>query len=395
MNSIIIREGKEKPIRLHHPWIFANAIAKINGKPNKGEVVEVKDSNGNFLARGFYNPFSQICLRLLEWNESVLIDNEWFIQKLTASIDRRKNIFKFYKTNAVRLVNAESDMIPGLIVDQYNEFLAVQFLTAGIDRLKLDICEILKTIIHPKGIYERSDADVRKLENLPATKGILLGEKPPEEIEIIENGYRFIVNIKEGQKTGFFLDQRENRNILSYYAWEKDVLDCFCYTGGFSIYSLKSGAKSVESIDSSSKALNILKKNIQGNKLQNLNYKLIEGDVFQILRNYRDDERKFDMVILDPPKLAPAKQFLNKAMRAYKDINLLAMKVLSPGGILATFSCSGGVSLEDFKKVIGWASIDAKKEVQIIRTLSQAEDHPIRISYPESEYLKGLICRVV
>ncbi len=395
MNAVYIKKDKEKPVRHHHPWLFKSSVERISGKPEAGEVVEVLDSEGKFLARAFYNPASQICLRLLEWREDVLIDENWWRNKLSASIERRKKFFLNNRTNAFRLVFSESDWIPGLIADFYNGFIVIQVLSSGIDRIKDTIIQILISLIKPKGIYEKSDEEINRLEGLEGGGGLLYGEDPPEFIEIQENGNKFLVSVKEGQKTGFFLDQRYNREVVADISEEKDVLDCFCYTGGFTINALKSGAKKVTSIDSSENALKILKTNLQINNLSNLNSSIIEGDVFQILRKYRDNGRMFDVVILDPPKLAPTRQFLNKALRAYKDMNLLAMKILKPEGILATFSCSGGVSLDIFKTVIGWSSIDAGRDVQIERILSQDEDHPIRTSYPESEYLKGIICRVI
>ncbi len=392
MKSIIIKQGREKSIHHRHPWIFSGAIQKTEGNPEAGEIVEIRDSKGAILAKGYYNARSQIQARILEWNEGVEINRDWREKKIRASILKRKNIAG---TDAMRLIYGEADFLPGLIADRYGDYIVLQFLTAGIDRVKKEIVEIIDSILKPKAIYEKSDADVRSLEGLPPSSGLMLGKEVPELLEITENGLKYFVNLKEGQKTGFFLDQRENRKIIMPYAEGKEVLDGFCYTGGFTLSALKGGAKSVVSVDSSAEALGLLEKNLKNNAMTQSQSNIIQADVFTLLRQYRDEERLFDMVILDPPKLAPTKYHRDKALRAYKDVNLLAMRILRENGLLVTFSCSGGVSLADFKMMIGWASIDAKREVQIIRTLSQAEDHPIRVSYPESEYLKGLVCRVI
>ncbi len=355
---------------------------------------EVEDSDNNFIAYGYYNSKSQISVRLLEWDEKTAIDDDWWREKLDASIARRERLISNSGTDSYRLVYSESDMLPGLIVDRYGEYIVIQILSSGIERVKDIIVSHLEKSLSPTGIYERSDVDVRKLEGLGQHKGLLAGSEPPEYITINENNHQFKVNIKSGQKTGFYLDQRDNRQAAAEFANGRDILDCFCHSGAFSVYALANGAKSATLLDSSAASLAIANENIKLNKLdQPVEY--ICGDVFNTLRQMKDDGRKFDMIILDPPKFAPTKNDLKKALSAYKDINMSAMNILNPNGILATFSCSGAVDSQTLQTVLFWASTDAGKEIQVIRKLSQGIDHPVRVSFPESEYLKGYICRVM
>ena len=397
MKFIRVKYGKEKSILHHHPWVFKSAfeetsLFELDKDIIPGEIVEIQDYKGSFLAFAYYNPDSNIRARILEWNKEICIDRNWWKKKIEIAIKNRSFI---NNTNALRLIYAEADGLPGLIVDRYGDYLVLQALTAGIDLIKMEIAEILDELISPVAIYEKSDADVRSLEGLHSVKGIISGRDFPEEIIVNENGIKYYVNVKEGQKTGFYTDQRKNRLIAGKYCEEMDVLDCFCYTGGFTLNALNNNAKSVVSIDSSSIALNFLKRNIELNRLPFEKCELIEGDAFVALRKFRDIGRKFDIVILDPPKLAPTHLHKDKALRAYKDINLLALKLIKPGGFLISFSCSGGISIEDFKLMISWAGIDAHREVQVLHTLHQSPDHPILLSYPESEYLKGIIGRVI
>lgn len=397
MTFITLKPGKDKPVHQRHPWIFSGAIDKIepdaSGQP--GEMVMVKSSKGEFLAWGYYNPHSQIAVRLLEWQESQPIDETWWRRKLREAIERRRELFNRSDTNAFRLVHAEGDWLPGLIVDKYGSFLVLQSLTAGIDKVKSIIVDELNQLLQPAGIYERGDVAARKLEGLPPANGPLAGDPPPDYLEIKENGFRFLVNVQHGQKTGFYLDQRENRKIVAGFARDKTVLDCFAYSGGFGVYAFAAGAKSVISIDSSTASLELLKKNYELNGFAAKDEELVRADVFQTLRTYRDEGRVFDIIILDPPKLAPTKAQVERAQRAYKDLNWMAMNVLAPNGILATFSCSSGVSAELFQNIVAWAALDAGREAQILTRMSQGEDHPVRLAFPESQYLKGLICRVI
>jgi 23S rRNA (cytosine1962-C5)-methyltransferase len=309
-------------------------------------------------------------------------------------LSSRVPLLERYNTDACRLVNSESDDIPGLIVDRYGDFLVCQFLAAGTEFWKQTIVKQLAELIPNKGIYERSDVAVREKEGLPELIGVLSGQEPPEFVEIREGQYRFMVDIRHGHKTGFYLDQRDNRAFVAEYAGSSEVLNCFSYTGGFTVAALMGGAANVTNIESSADALQLGLRNVKLNGLDIAKVKNMEGDVFTIMRQYRDSDRRFDAVILDPPKFAGSRGQLMRACRGYKDINLLAIKLLRPGGLLFTFSCSGLVDKDLFQKIVADASLDAGREAQIIRWLSQATDHPTALNFPEGSYLKGLVCRV-
>jgi len=395
LKAILLKPGREKSVRRHHPWIYSGAIEKVEGDPQPGETVTVFGSTREPLALAAYNPGSSIVARIWSWEFTEEINKSFFKNKLRKAIDqRRRNPFLQKSTNAFRLLYAESDQLPGLVLDQYDQWLVVQLLTAGVEYWKNELVEAIKEVTEIENVFERSDLDVRRLEGLSERTGVLSGEEPPELIEIVENGIRYLVNIKSGQKTGFYLDQRENRQKICEYAFEKRVLNCFCYTGGFSLNSLKAGAAEVVSIDSSADALELGQKNalLNGCRLGHMTW--YEADVFQQLRRYRDEGRTFDLIVLDPPKFAPAMRNVSRAARGYKDINRLAFKLLEPGGILFTFSCSGGISMPLFQKIVADAALDAGVQAQIIQKLHQASDHPIALNFPESEYLKGLICQI-
>ncbi|NQX41831.1 23S rRNA (cytosine1962-C5)-methyltransferase [Pedobacter steynii] len=394
MIDVILKKGKEKAAMLHHPWIFSGAIDKIKGKPLNGEIVKVCSASAEFLAYGYYNDQSRVALRLMEWEESKTIDKEWYQEKLRNAIASRKHLLNA-DTNTCRLVFSEADFLPGLIVDQYADFLSLQILSAGIENVKEEIIDLLKEELNPRGIFDKSDAGARKHENLEATQGLLWGETPPEFIEVRENGIAYHINIADGQKSGFYCDQRDNREILAAYSKDKNVLDCFCYSGGFTLNSLKHGAAHVTSVDSSALAIETLAHNLELNGFDPTQQLSIQSDVNKQLRVFKEEGKKFDIVVLDPPKYAPSRSALDRAARAYKDLNRLGMLLLEKGGILATYSCSGAVDMETFKQIIAWAALDAGKEVQIIKQFHQPEDHPVRLSFPEGEYLKGLLLRVL
>ncbi len=394
MIDVILKKGKEKAAMLHHPWIFSGAIDKIKGKPLNGEIVKVCSATAEFLAYAYYNDQSRVALRLMEWDESKTIDKEWYQEKLRNAIASRKHLLNA-DTNTCRLVFSEADFLPGLIVDQYADFLSLQILSAGMENAKEEIIELLKEELNPRGIFDKSDAGARKHENLEATQGLLWGETPPEFIEVRENGIAYHINIADGQKSGFYCDQRDNREILAAYSKDKNVLDCFCYSGGFTLNSLKHGAAHVTSVDSSALAIETLAHNLELNGFDPAQQLSIQSDVNKQLRVFKEEGKKFDIVVLDPPKYAPSRSALDRAARAYKDLNRLGMLLLEKGGILATYSCSGAVDMETFKQIIAWAALDAGKEVQIIKQFHQPEDHPVRVSFPEGEYLKGLLLRVL
>lgn len=395
MIGIELKKGKEKAVWQRHPWIFSGAIENIKGKPENGEVVEVYSAKKEFLAYGYFNAQSRVAIRLIEWDEKQKIDAEWYEQKIKQAIAARAHLFKKKNTNTYRLIFSEADFLPGLIVDQYADFLSVQILSSGIEKAKPIILEALVKLLQPKGIFDRSDATARTHEGITAENGLLWGEAPATFIEVMENGISYHINIAEGQKSGFYCDQRDNRLLLAGYTEGKTVLDCFSYSGGFTLNAFANGASEVTSVDSSALAIETLKQNITLNQFDKKKHLAIQSDVNKQLRAFKEEGKKFDVVVLDPPKYAPSRSALDRAARAYKDLNRLGLLLLESGGLLATFSCSGAVDIETFKQIIAWAALDAGKEVQVIRQFSQPEDHPVRLSFPEGEYLKGLLVRVV
>lgn len=394
MDSVRLKKGKEKAVRQSHPWIFSGAIDRIEGKPKNGDIISVTDSNTNFLAYGFFNDQSRVAVRLLEWDRETEINESWWRNKIRNAVKLRTDL-QTDQTNTYRVIFSEADYLPGLIVDRYADFLSVQILTSGVERIKPLVLDELQILLEPKGVFDRSDASARAHEGMEASSGgVLLGSEPPEFVNVKENGIVYQVNIAEGQKSGFYCDQRDNRKWVAEFAKGKKVLDCFCYSGGFSLNAMKNGASEVVSVDSSALALETLKKNIEVNNFQNIPQSQIQSDVNKQLRLFREENEKFDLIILDPPKYAPSRSALTKASRAYKDLNRMAMHLLNEGGLLATFSCSGAVDISMFKQIIAWAALDAGKNVQFIQQYSQPADHPVRSSFPEGEYLKGLLCRI-
>ncbi len=391
--AIILRTGREKSVLARHPWIFASAIDHVEGEPAIGDTVLVFDSTKKLLAKAAYSPSSQIRARVWSLDEKDVIDRSFLEKRIKASIERRAGLKESENSNAMRLIYGEADGIPGLVVDQYDNTLVIQILSAGAEKFRGEIIDILDDSLKPEQIYERSDVEIRQLEGLQPREGLAWGKPMDHAIEISENGLIYRVDVTAGQKTGFYIDQRRNRQKVYELAKDKQVLNCFCYTGGFTLNALAGGAVSVTSVDSSGPALEQLKQNVTLNGLDESKSEIIEGDVFTLLRKFRDQARSFDMIVLDPPKFAPTISQAEKASRAYKDINLLAIKLLKSDGILVTFSCSGGVSRDLFQKIIAGAALDAKVDLRIIDQLSQSPDHPVLASFPESFYLKGLICQ--
>ncbi|HVS27210.1 MAG TPA: class I SAM-dependent rRNA methyltransferase [Burkholderiales bacterium] len=391
MNELILKPGREKSLLRRHPWIFSGAVEKIQDLPQAGDTVEIVSSNGEFLAHAAFSPHSQIVARVWDWQEQGRIDAGFFRSRLARAFETRKNLIQ--DTDALRLVHGESDGLPGLIVDCYGDTLVLQALSAGAERWRETCADILIELTGATRVFERSDAEVRQLEGLPPRMGVLRGSPPSEVIKIREGRLQFQVNVQAGQKTGFYLDQRSNRAHIGELAEGKEVLDCFCYSGGFSVHALAGGAKSVMSVDASADALTLARQNLELNQLARKNAELHEGDVFEVLRTLRDRSKRFDLIILDPPKFAPTAKFSERAARGYKDINLLAFKLLRPGGLLATFSCSGGISAELFQKIVAGAALDAGVDAQIVEQFAAAPDHPVALNFPEGAYLKGLLCR--
>lgn len=394
MTGVVLKNQKERSLLRHHPWIFSGAVDSIQGTIGSGETVDVFTAQGDLLGRGAYSPYSQITVRLWSFDPEDPISPDFFRGRLLHAIAYRDPLLKGRHAPACRLVNAESDHLPGVIVDRYADCLVCQFLSAGAEFWRQDILEELKKIMPGMSIYERSDDEVRKKEGLPLRSGLLSGIEPPEFVDIQRGGLRFLVDIRRGHKTGFYLDQMENYTVIPEYAEGLEVLNCFAYTGAFGVWALKHGAKKVTNIETSSAALEIARRHIKINDLDPSRVENIEGDVPHVLRQFRDSRRQFDLIILDPPKFAASKSQLERAGRGYKDINLLAFKLLRPGGVLVTFSCSGVVGVDLFQKIVADAALDARREAQLIQTLTQASDHPVALNFPEGRYLKGLICRV-
>lgn len=394
MTKIILNKGKDKAAWQLHPWVFSGAINSIQGKPQNGDVVSVFNIDNEFIAYGMYNGNSRVAVRLLEWNPVHVINEEWWRLRVQKAVKNRRHLLT-PENDTIRLIFAEADFIPGLIADKYADFISIQVHAAGVEKVKAIIVDELHALLNPKGIYERSDLKSRAHEGLPDTNGLLLGELPPEFVDIVENGIHYQVNIIEGQKSGFYCDQRENRWLTAQYVKGKSVLDCFCYSGGFTLNAFREGAAYVTSVDSSALAIETLQNNVLLNRYDITKHTSVQSDVNRYLRHLDDSGEKFDVIILDPPKYAPSRSTLEKASRAYKDLNRRGLLLLESGGLLATFSCSGAMDIDTFKQVIAWAALDAGKEIQFIRQFTQPEDHPVRASFAESEYLKGLLVRVL
>lgn len=390
--KLVLKPGREKSLLRRHPWIFSGAVDRADENIASGATVDLLSSKDEFLARAAYSPTSQIRARVWTFNPQEQVDSYFFRKRIRAAL-RARGVWQLKRdTDAMRLIYAESDGLPGLIVDLYGQVLVLQSLTAGSEFWKETVADLLLEETEFRVIYERSDTDVRALEGLPPVGNILRGALSSSLFSVHEHGLEFKVNVAEGHKTGFYLDQRANRLRVRELARGRDVLDCFCYTGGFTVNALMGGAESVLAVDSSASALALARENIVLNQLSLGKASFIEGDVFQVLRRLRDEGRAFDMIVLDPPKFAPTTAQVEKASRAYKDINLLAFKLLRPGGLLVTFSCSGGVDAVLFQKIVAGAALDAGVEAQIAEHLSQAIDHPVSLYFPEGAYLKGLVC---
>ena len=394
MPSITLKKGRDKSFNRKHPWIFSGAIDSVKDISINGETVDIISGDGKILGYGSYSPHSQISVRVLSFNSEDKIDRDFFQKKTDTALQFRKQIINNELTNAYRVINAEGDSLPGLVVDKYADFLVCQFLSAGAEFWKKELVEMLASHFNPTGILERSDVEVREKEGLQKSKGILLGKIPEEHIEIIENGIKFFVDINLGHKTGFYLDQRDNRKYLASLSSDREILNCFSYTGGFSVYALKAGANKVVNLDSSAEALSLATKNLSLNGIDSSKYENVQDDVFKYLRKLRDTNKQFDVIILDPPKFAESVSQIDKAGRGYKDINLLALKLLKKDGILFTFSCSGHIVPDLFNKIIADAATDAGREVHILKYLTQSPDHTMLTSFPEGLYLKGLVCKV-
>jgi 23S rRNA (cytosine1962-C5)-methyltransferase len=388
--TIVVKKGGLKSLAQGHPWVYAQSVGKVEGRCRPGEVARLEDGEGRFLAWAWVNPHSHIRARVLTRDEASALDRPWLEARLADSVQRRAGLAEA-GLMGYRLVNAESDGLPGLIVDRYGPGLVVQALSAGAESVKHQVADWLEAALAPAWIWERSDQDVRRLEGLEPVQGPLRGEAPGR-LRLEEPGWSFWVEPAAGQKTGFFLDQRDNRRLVASLAQGREVLDCFCYSGGFATQALMAGAASATLVDSSAGALELARENLDLNGVAERT-ELVKANVFEQLRAYRDQGRRFGLIVVDPPKLAPTRAALAKASRAYKDVNMMALRLLPPGGLLATFSCSAGMDRQSFAEVLTWAAEDARARLQVLHHLSQPPDHPSLLGFAESQYLKGLILR--
>jgi 23S rRNA (cytosine1962-C5)-methyltransferase len=396
MLTITLKPGKEKSLLRRHPWIFPTAIDHVDGKPEEknklGVTALVQSASGQFLARAAFSPNSQIRARVWTFNESEPVDHAMIKRRVKRAVAYRAAHVN--NTDAIRLIFGEADGFPGLVADWYGGKqgnVVCQFQSAGVEAWKTPIVQALIAETGCPNVYERSDASVREREGMPLITGVLAGAEPPDETPVTENGVRYAVDIKAGHKTGFYIDQRDNRRLVMEHAAGRDMLNCFCYTGGFSLAALKGGAASVISIDSSGEALAAGQRNMQLNGFDETKAQWWDADVFKALRSLREEGKTFDLIILDPPKFAASPQQVERAARAYKDINLLGLQLLRENGLLFTYSCSGAISADLFQKIIAGAATDAKVDARIQRRLSAGIDHPMTTNFPEGEYLKGLM----
>jgi 23S rRNA (cytosine1962-C5)-methyltransferase len=399
MNTVTLKPSKEKSLLRRHPWVYANAIDRVDGKPAPGATVIVRAHDGRFLARAAYSPQSQIRVRVWSFDEAEPIDHAFFKRRVQRALAHRQALV--HGTDAVRLVFGEADGLPGLIVDYYvaddaarRGQLVCQFMAAGVEAWKEAIVAALVGATGCPNVYERSDVTIRDKEGLAQTTGVLAGEAPPDTLITNENGVRYHVDVRTGHKTGFYVDQRDNRALVQAYAAGRDVLNCFCYTGGFSLAALKGGAQRVVSIDSSGEALALARENVTANGFDAARAEWLDADAFKTLRRLADDGERFDLVVLDPPKFAPSREHVDRAARAYKDINLSGFKLLRPGGLLFTYSCSGAIDADLFQKIVAGAAADARVDARILKRLGAGVDHPLLTAFPEGEYLKGLLLQI-
>ena len=385
--EITLKKGREEAVLRGHPWIFSGAIAAIKGNPAAGDIVLARNSSGNDVALGFFNPSTDIAFRVLTRKCEENISQYFWQSRLHEAYKLRQKIIG-EQTNAYRLINAEGDGFPGLIVDVYNKTLVFSIATAGMEKQKSHILNSLISQLKPIQIYELSESKSRKLEGLEKSSGVVFGENGSDAVEIMENGLRFEVDVVSGQKTGFFLDQRVNRGKIGALSNDAIVLNCFAYTAAFSVYCAEGGAKRVVSLDISKPACVAARKNLHLNWFSVENYPVIETDVFDYLRNSQEN---FNLIILDPPAFAKTKRDVTKALRGYKEINLQAIKHLTKGGMLATFSCSNFIEEDLFYKIVLGAARDASADLQLLSRLEAGPDHPTLLSHPEGRYLKGLL----
>jgi 23S rRNA (cytosine1962-C5)-methyltransferase len=386
--TLWLRPNRERSLVRRHPWVFSGAIAKVDGSPAPGATVIVKSAEGTPLGLAAYSPASQIRARIWTFDPDVIVDDEFVASRVATAAARRGDLLAG-DTNSARLVFSEADGVPGLIADRYGDTIVCQLTTAGADAWRDQLADALAALPGVACVFERSDADVREREDLPVRIGLMRGTAPSADLVAHERGFRFAVDVEGGHKTGFYLDQRNARTAMATLSNGRRVLNVFSYTGAFSVIAAARGAAAITSIDSSGPALVNAARNGELNGVDI--GELMEADAFTALRGLRDRAKQYDLICLDPPKLANTEAQLDKATRAYKDLNLLAIKLLAPGGMLLTWSCSGAMTMDLFQKVVAGAALDAKRTVRIVDRLHQPSDHPVPLAFPEAEYLKGLV----
>ncbi len=395
MTTLIVHRQRIGPVLGRHPWVFSGALKNIPDGLASGTPVKLVNKEGGFLAQGYFNSYSQIAVRLWSWDENETVDEKFFEKKISDAYALRKQLVASKKTDSYRLVHSENDLLPGLIVDKYGEYLVLQFHTTGIEFWKDAIVKALKKVLEPTGIYERSDVRTRGIEGAEKKAGLLFG-KVPERIKISENGYKFWVDVMGGQKTGFFLDQRDKRQALAKYAEDKTVLNCFSYSGGFSVYALGAGAKHVVSVDASESALELAVENVKLNKLDVKKCDFVCGDVKQYLFDANQEEKKkFDVIVLDPPAFVKDRHKVKEGLMGYKKINEMALRILPSNGVLVSASCSAHVTLSDFRYMLSESAGHTRRSLQVLETYTHGIDHPELVSFMEGEYLKCVFARVV
>ncbi len=402
MADLILKAGKEKSLIRRHPWVYATAVAKLQGNALPGDTVQVRSASGQWLACAAYSPSSQLRARAWTFNSDERIDREFFTHKMRAAIAARRALRQ--STNAIRLIFGEADGLPGLVVDQYDDWIVMQLMAAGVEYWREVIIDVLLQETGASKLYERSDAAVRTREGLEERAGPVKGEwtDATAPVRVTENGIHYGVNIAQGHKTGFYIDQRENRALvqtlcqqLASNGSKPTVLNCFSYTGGFSLAARQGGAARVVSVDSSQDALDQALANAALNNMADEHFECVNANVFDYLKTAATNQQSYDLIILDPPKFAPSAHHVDKAARAYKDLNMRGLRLLKPGGYLLTFSCSGAISVDLFQKIVAGAVIDAKVDAQLQQRLAAGSDHPMAMTHPEGEYLKGLLLRAV
>ena len=392
--QVILKPKRAQPFYSRHPWVFAGAVERVEGKPADGAVVDLRSSVGNFVGRGLFNSQSKILVRLYSWDESVALDRDFFKVRLKRAIELRHDQLKLNHgpEAAYRVAFSEADILSGMVIDRYGEFLTVQFTSLALANRREMFGELLTELLGVKGIYIRTEKGIGKLEGLVLQDGLLCGEAPPAEYVIRENGLQFAVNLAEGQKTGYYLDQRENRVAVAKFCAGKRVLDAFCYSAGFGVYAAKAGATFVESVDASESAINLGKRNAELNGLTQMTF--VQSDVFDRLDALVLEGAKFDVIVLDPPKFARDRASLEQAMKGYRRLHKLGLKLLNPDGVLASFCCSGLISMDMLESVIAQTAVDEKRDVQLLERRGPASDHPVNIACRESGYLKCILSRV-